>query len=131
MDVKIAFTDKEITPWAGISLMQNMLKKMSFDQILKDLALPSQGSNRGYKPEQLIQHFLLGIWCGASCFEHLEVTRHDKVIQNLFGWSKMAGSKAFHRYFNKFSQATNQQVFDELYTWFFNNFQFDNYTIDF
>ncbi len=60
MDVKIAFTDKEITPWAGISLMQNMLKKMSFDQILKDLALPSQGSNRGYKPEQLIQTLFTG-----------------------------------------------------------------------
>lgn len=131
MDIKIEFTDKEITPWAGISLMQNMLKKMSFESVLQNLALPQQGSNRGYQPEQLIQHFLVGIWCGASCFEHLEVTRHDQVIQNLFGWKNMAGSKSFQRYFDKFTQATNQDVFNDLYTWFFNNLQFDNYTLDF
>lgn len=131
MDVKIEFTDKEITPWGGISLLQNMLKRMSFEQMLSDLPLPTQGSNRGYSPQQLIQHFLIGVWCGASCFEHLEVTRHDRVIKDLFGWKTMAGSKAFHRYFNKFNQATNQQVFDNLYSWFFDKLQFDNYTLDF
>jgi len=131
MDLKIEFTDKEITPWGGISLMHQMLKKLSVKDIFLRVPLPVQGSNRGYSPEQLLLHFWIGIWCGASCFEHLEVTRQDEVIKTIFDWDRMAGSKAFQRYFNKFDQATNQKVFDGLYNWFFNNLQFDNYTLDF
>jgi len=109
MELKIDFTDKEITPWGGISLMHQMLTKLQIHEVLSSIPLPEQGSNRGYAPEQLILHFLIGIWCGASCFEHLEVTRHDEVIRQMFCWDRMAGSKAFQRYFNKFDQATNQK----------------------
>lgn len=131
MDIKIEFTNKKITPWGGISLMRQMLNKLSMLDVLSSLPLPQQGSNRGYAPEQLILHYLIGIWCGASCFEHLEVTRQDEVIRDLFGWDRMAGSKAFQRYFNKFDQAINQKVFDQMYNWFFSNLKFDNYTLDF
>jgi hypothetical protein len=131
MNLKISFTDKEITPWGGISLMKKMLDKIQFEEVLKSLPLPEQGSNRGYKPEQLLQHLMIGVWCGANCFEHLEVTRHDEVIRKLFCWDRMAGSKAFQRYMNKFTQVDNQIIFNGLYRWFFDNLQFDNYTLDF
>ena len=75
---------------------------MSIADVLQTLNMPQQGSNRGYSLEQLILHFWIGIWCWASCFEHLEVTRQDEEIKRLFGWNRMAGSKAFQRYFNKF-----------------------------
>jgi Transposase DDE domain group 1 len=131
MDLKIDFTDKEITPWGGISLMRQMMKKLSIHQLISNISLPDQGSNRGYSPEQLLLHFWIGIWCGANCFEHLEVTRHDEVIKKLFGWKQMAGHKAFQRYFNKFDQVINQNVFDSMYRWFFSNLKFDNYTLGF
>jgi hypothetical protein len=54
----------------------------------------------------------------------------DKVIQNIFGWKRMAGHKSFQRYFNKFGQADNQRVFTELFNWFFKQIKFDNYTLD-
>lgn len=130
-DLKIEFTDKEITPWGGISLMHQMLNKIGIDDALQGLDLPQQGSNRAYSPKQLILNFWVGIWCGASCFEHLEVTRQDEVIKKIFGWHRMAGNKAFQRYFGKFNQASNQRVFNGLYQWFFNNLKFDNYTLDF
>jgi hypothetical protein len=80
-DYKIEFTDKEITPWGGMALMQKMLDKMNFEDVLNRSALPSPGSNRGYSPEQLFLNFLVGVWCGANCIEHLEVTRQDEVIR--------------------------------------------------
>jgi hypothetical protein len=130
-NLKIEFTDKSITPWGGLSLLKEMLKRMKIDEVLKSIALPKQGSNRGYDPEQLVQNFWVGIWCGANCFEHLEVTRYDEVIREIFDWKKMAGHRSFKRYFKKFNQATNQEVFTNLYKWFFSNLQFDNYTLDF
>jgi hypothetical protein len=130
-ELKISFTDKEITPWGGLSLLRQMLERIEIEKVLEEVRLPQQGSNRGYDPKQLIPNFWIGVWSGANCFEHLEVTRHDEVIREIWEWERMAGSRAFQRYFNKFNQAINQEVFTGLYQWFFKNLHFDNYTLDF
>ncbi|MCS6933811.1 MAG: transposase, partial [Chitinophagales bacterium] len=130
MDFKIEFTDKEISPWAGMVMMIKMLEKMRFDECIESLELPEQGSNRGYSPLLLIKQFMTGVWCGANRFEHLEVTRQDEVMRQLWGFKRMAGHKAFQRFFNKFNQAINQKVFTGLYRWFFKNLHFDNFTLD-
>jgi len=129
-DIKIEFTDKEITPWGGLALLKKMMDKMSFIELLKSSPLPAQGSNRGYDPVQIILQFIISIWCGASRYEHLEVTRFDVVIQQLFGWKQMAGHRAFIRYFQKFSMEDNTNVFSHFYQWFFNNLAFNNFTLD-
>lgn len=61
---------------------------------------------------------------------HLDVLRMDATLQQLFGWKRMAGHKAFQRYFSKFTAAINHNVFHPLYQWFFQQLQFDNYTLD-
>lgn len=130
MELKIEFTDKEITPWGGMILMKKLIEKTKINELLASLPLPQQNSNRGYSPIQLINNFWVSIWSGASRFEHLEVTRMDKVIQKIFGWTKMAGHKSFQRYFKKFGQADNQRIFTEMFNWFFKQMKFDNYTLD-
>ena len=129
-EVKISFTDKEITPWGGMILMKNFMEKSGIIPILNSLALPVQGSNRGYNPIQLIISFWVSIWCGANRFEHLEVARVDEVLRKIFKWERMAGHKAYQRYFQKFRQAINHRVFTELYRWFFTQIRFDTYTLD-
>ena len=57
MELKIDFTDKEITPWGGISLMQQFLRKLKMVEVFQRLPLPEQGSNRGYSSHQLLLHF--------------------------------------------------------------------------
>jgi hypothetical protein len=39
--------------------------------------------------------------------------------------------KNFVCYLNKFTQAVNSRCFDVMYSWFFDNLEFDNYTSDF
>jgi hypothetical protein len=129
-DFQIEFTDKEITPWAGILMLKKMLDRMDFDSCLNGLDLPGQGSNRGYRADQLIKQFMTSVWCGANKFEHTEVTRQDAVIRQFWGFERMAGHKSFQRFFNKFDLARNQKVFTALYQWFFKNLQFDNFTLD-
>ena len=131
MELKIEFTDKEITPWGGMVLMKKLIDKTKINELLARLPLPAQNSNRGYNPIQLINNFWVSIWSGASRFEHLEVTRMDKVIQKIFGWKQMAGHKSFQRYFKKFGQADNQRIFTGMFNWFFKQIKFDNYTLDF
>jgi hypothetical protein len=130
MDYQIEFTDKEITPWAGILMLKKMLDRIGFDGCLAGLNLPGQGSNRGSSPGQLIKQFMTSVWCGANKFEHTEVARQDEVARQFWGFERMAGHKSFQRFFNKFDLATNQKVFTSLYQWFFKNLQFSNFTLD-
>lgn len=130
-ELDLRFTDNEISPWGGLSVLFKMLEKCGMKSVLADCPLPRQGSNRGYTPEQLIYGLFAGVWCGASCFEQLEVIRHDGCLREILGWKRGAGHKAYMRYFDKFTQADNQRVFTHLYQWFFSNLQFDNYTLDF
>lgn len=110
--------------------MQRMLDHVGLDVALRQCGLPLPGSNRGYSPIQLVTQFLLNIWCGGNRFEHAEVVRHDTVLQRLFGFARMANFKALIRFFNKFNQATNAQVFGRLYRWLFDQIQVDRLTLD-
>lgn len=130
VDLKIAFTDKEITPWSGMVFMKKLLDRTSILTELISCDLPEQGSNRGYSPIQLITCFLVSVWCGANRFEHLEISRFDDVLRRIFGFKQMAGHKAYQRYFSKFSIATNQKIFTKLSRWFFSQVRLDNYTLD-
>ena len=130
MDLKLSFTDKEVTPWSGVILLKKMLDRMDFDAQLDQLPLPIQGSNRGYDAKQLIKQFMTSVWCGANRFEHCEVTRADEVIRQAWGFKRMAGRKAFQRFFDKHTTALNHHIFTPFYQWFFSKLQFDNYTLD-
>lgn len=130
MSVQLAFTDKEITPWGGMGLMKRLLDRIDFEAALRRCGLPEPGSNRGYRPEQLIVQFMLSVWCGANRFEHQEVTRHDPVLQRLFGFRRMANFKAVMRLFRKFSQARNERVMQALYRWWFTQLSVDGLTLD-
>ncbi|MBN2364877.1 MAG: transposase, partial [Calditrichaeota bacterium] len=132
MEMKIAFTDKEITPWGGMSLLRNMLDQIDFTTVVEGCpALPQPGSNRGYSPLRIIESFMVSVWCGANRFLHTEVTRHDSVLTQIFGWDQAPGNDTYKRYFSKFNQAVNQRVFDHFYRWYFSQLRFDNFTLDF
>lgn len=130
-DYDIKFVNKEITPFGGLSLFLKMLDRCHFDEQLVKSGIPSQGSNRGYNPVQIILGLFAGVWCGASRFGHLDIVRYDTALCNLLGWNRGADHRAYQCYLNKFSQATNQRVFSELFSWFFSELVFDNYTLDF
>ncbi|MEQ6342953.1 MAG: transposase [Gammaproteobacteria bacterium] len=130
MEFDLCFTDKEITAWGGMELMKRMLDHLGFDFALTASGLPQPGSNRGYRPEQLITQFMLSVWCGANGFEHGEVTRHDPVLKRLFGFKRMANFKAVMRLFNKFGQSANESVMDALYNWMFSQLSINGITLD-
>ena len=130
MDFDLRFTDKEITAWGGMAIMKRMLDHLGFDAALTAAELPQPQSNRGYRPEQLITQFMLSIWCGANRFEHGEVTRHDPVLKQVLGFTRMANFKAVMRLFNKFTQDTNETVMDSMYRWMYGQLSINGITLD-
>lgn len=130
MNLELDFTDKQITPWAGMALMRRMLDHMGWDQALERAGLPQPGSNRGYAPEQLVGQFMLSVWCGANRFEHMEVSRYDSTLGCIFGYEQMANYKAFTRLIDKFDQASIARIFPGLYQHLFDQTALASITLD-
>lgn len=130
-DLTIKFIDDEVTAWGGLALLKKLMDKTGFKELLKSLPLPQQCSNRGHDPVHLLIQFIASIWCGANRYTHLDISRFDTTLQRLFGWERMPEHKAFQRYFQKFSSYhTHNQIFGEIYKWFWSNLAFDNFTLD-
>ena len=108
-----------------------MLQKTGFRQFVEQHTnLPQSGSNCGYKTATIFEGFITSIWCGANRFLHTEVTRHDSAMGKIFYWKTTPGQNTYNRFFSKFTQATNHHVSQYFYTWIFDNFKFDIYTLD-
>lgn len=52
--MELQFVDDEISSWGGLSILKELLDSCEFENFLKTLPLPPQGSNRGFLPTQLI-----------------------------------------------------------------------------
>ena len=131
IDFPVSFTSKEITPWGGMVFLKQMLDKMRFSELVSGCEhLPVSGSNRGYAPEVIVESFITSIWCGANRFMHTELTRLDPALARIFGWKSVPAQDVFKRYFSKFDQVTNLEVSQYFYSWIFDNFHFDHFTLD-
>jgi len=131
VNLPIEYSDKQVTPFGGMSLMKRFIDKTGIRDFFDELNLPQPKSNRGYSPNHIIESFWLGIWTGASRYIHCDWLRYDKVLQSIFCWDQMPSQSTYSRFFGKFSQARNTEVFPKLQHWFFNQINVDNITIDF
>ena len=126
----LKFTSREVTAWGGLALLKRMLDGTGFKQAVQSWDLPPPGSNRGYRPEQLIEQMMVSIWCGAARFAHADITRLDATLVRLFGWGKSAGHKAIVRLFQRFDQPIASRVQTSSYRWLFDTLRLNPITLD-
>ena len=131
VNLPIEYSDKPVTPFGGMRVMKEFIDKIGIREHLKELELPQPGSNRGYKPEEVIESFWLNVWTGASRYVHCNWLREDEVIKEIFGFKQMPTQSTYSRFFGKFNQAMNTAVFPQTQEWFFNQMNLGAVTIDF
>ena len=118
-DFSVSFSDREVTAWGGLALLKKLFDQLGFAAALSGWGLPQPGSNRGYTPAQLIEQFIVSIWCGASRFAHADTVRMDRALTRLFGWERAAGQRSIVRLFQRFDMARNEWVQRQAYRWLF------------
>lgn len=129
-DFDLKFTSREVSAWGGLALLKRMLDGMGFKEAVKSWDLPPPRSNRGYRPEQLIEQMIVSIWCGAARFAHADITRLDGTLTRLFGWTRAAGHKAIVRLFQRFDQPIATRVHTSSYAWLFDKLKLGAVTLD-
>lgn len=128
--MKHEYTDEMVTCWGGMKEMKLLLDKTGIREKLSQLNLPESKSNNSIDVISIIESFWVSVWIGCFRFSHTAVVRVDEVLRQIFGWKRVASATTFGRFFNKFTAAMNHAVFTELYSWFFEQMQFDNYILD-
>ena len=130
VNLPIEYSDKQVTPFGGMSLMKRFVEQLGIREKLEELPLPKRGSNRSYQARQVIESFWLSIWTGASRYIHADWLRYDKTLQKIFGWSTMPSQSTYSRFFGKFSQKRNTEVFPKIQKWFLEQIQIEKITLD-
>jgi hypothetical protein len=131
VNLPIEYSSKPVTPFGGMSLMKRFIDQVGIREKLETLNLPQPGSNRGYDPKQVVESFWLGFWTGASRYIHCDWLRYDQVLQSIFGWGTMPSQSTYSRFFGKFSQSLNTEIFPDLQHWFFDQLNIGSLTVDF
>ncbi len=54
----------------------------------------------------------------------------DDTLKQIFEWKQIQIDTPYKRFFQKFNQGINNEVFPALQEWFFNQLQFNNYALD-
>ena len=131
MNLPIEYSDKPVTAFGGLAPMKVFLDKIKIREQLGELDLPQPESNRGYYAEDILESFWLNIWTGASRYVHCNWLRDDEVIKEIFGWKRMPSQSTYSRFFGKFNQARNTEVFPQMQEWFFKQMDLGAITVDF
>ncbi|MCZ2299825.1 MAG: IS1380 family transposase [Chitinophagales bacterium] len=131
VNLPIEYSDKQVTPFGGMSLLKRFLDKVEVKDYLQSLSLPEPGSNRGFDPSSIVQSFWLGIWTGISRYIHCDWLRYDKVLQDIFGLATMPSQSTYSRFFGKFDKELNAKIFPEMQDWFLKKIDIGNITVDF
>ena len=130
-NIDIRYTNRPITPFGGLTTVKNFYQNSGLQDIISSLPLPQPGSNRGYDPVDIVEGFLISVILGARRLAHSGLLRHDKVVSEMFGWTKgMASESTFSRFFKKFDVEINDEVFVELNRWWFTKLKVKYHTVD-
>lgn len=124
------YSNKQVTPHGGMGLLKRFLDRTGISNFMDTLGLSESGSNAGYSNRQMFESFWVNIWLGANRFAHTSVLQHDKVLQKIFGFNRAPSNDTYRRFFLKFDFETGSNFFRELYSWIFDQLNFDNFTLD-
>lgn len=125
------FTDKPVTAWGGLRLIQEMISRMGLREALKASGLPQPGSNRGYDPVEMLEVFMACVWVGGARFSHTGLIRFDEALKGIFGWRRVAEVSTFTRFFRRFKQEDVDRVFGHMGRWFWEQMPAQCMTLDF
>ena len=125
-----SFTNKQFSPWGGLRIFEELLRRLGWQEALAEAALPQPRSNRGIDPVMMVKSFLITIWTGGGRFAHTALVRFDATLRSVFGLSRVGSVSTFTRFFRRFRQKQVEEVFSHLSGWLWNRVSGRSWTVD-
>ena len=110
--VKVEFAAKNITPYGGLGLFRQFIRKIGIEKVL-DTVSPSQAeaTNKGkYSMGQKILSLVYGMICGLERPADTEVLQKDKVVQTVIGYEAYPDQSIFSRLLKSFTVSGAREI---------------------
>jgi hypothetical protein len=115
--IGIAFTDKPVTPWGGLTLFSGLARQVGLEDALRK-ALPFQlTSPNATDPVEIVLAFMAGVLTGSRRLTHVERLRWDEGVRQILGLNRFVSDTTLARFFRRFNSGVVTQVFESLMRW--------------
>ena len=125
-----SFTGKQFTAWGGMRALEELMRRVGWEEGLASAPLPQPGSNRGIDPVLMVKAFLVTIWTGGGRFAHTALVRFDSALCAIFGLDQVASVSTFTRFFRRFRRPQVEEVFGHLSNWLWQKISGRSWTVD-
>ncbi len=102
-NVKVEFTEKNLTGNAGLIHFGRFMKKLGLAGILESHITVPRAANADYQVCDAVIMLILGVLAGVKHISHMAILRSDNVLRSIFVWEKFPADTAFGRIFRLFS----------------------------
>ena len=104
VNLRVRFTDKPITGWGGLVVISRWFSKVGVKEVVEEtFGAFEPGSNRGYKPWELIISFIVAIYMGANRVAQIDLLRWDAPVRGMFALTRVPSASSLLRFFRKFN----------------------------
>ncbi len=94
LGVKIVGGLKEtFTPWAGASLLVDLYRQLGIGEAAEKV-LPAKKSNKGLRPGQVVESFVLLSALGGECIDDMKRLREDEGLAGILNYQPPAPETA-------------------------------------
>lgn len=110
-------TKRAVTPWGGVAVFVQFLKKIGFTEAVEQ-ALPIQlNSPNAIPPVQTFTAFLIAVASGARRFAHTALLRTDQALRQVLGLKRCPGDDTMRNLFKRFTQGKVYEFYSQLTQW--------------
>lgn len=116
-EIGLAFTNKPVTAWGGLSLFVGLARQVGLEQALRE-ALPFElTSPNATDPVEIVLAFMAGVLVGSRRLAHVERLRWDECVRQMLGVNRFVSDTTLARFFRRFTAGAVTTVFEQLMIW--------------
>ena len=110
-------TRRAVTPWGGLSVFIEFLRRRGFrEQLRQHLPIHLESPN-ALDPAETLTAFLVSVLAGARRFAHAARLRGDRALQALVGVERFPTDDTIRNLFKRFRHKLVVEFFEPLWAW--------------
>lgn len=110
-------TERSVTPYGGVAVMVEYLKKVGYAEQLKEAMPIELRSPNAIPPVDTYTAFLLSVLAGARRFAHAGRLRGDRGLHLLLGIKRFPTDDTIRNLFKRFTQRLVYEFYSVLWAW--------------
>ena len=110
-------TRRAVTPWGGLSVFVEFLRRRGFpEQLRQHLPIHLESPN-AINPAETFTAFLVSVLAGARRFAHAALLRGDGALHALLGMERFPTDDTIRNLFKRFTQGMVVRMYEPLWAW--------------